>query len=671
MSDPVRTTVHPFLRLGPSTGWALPARGPGTGILVGTDGLSLGVPGRPPIPVAEPSGTFGGRTLPRGVAIATDGTILLADPDRREVLVSRPRPDGGGGLVWGSFTALWPARSLTPPASADPYTLARPTDLAFSPGGDLALADAGAGRVLVLAYPSARLRHVVEYRGGVPTAVAYDRAGRLYVADPDRDLLHRYDRRGMADRGFPHPTTSLQGPEHLAVAAGPWDDGPGCACGAALHPPVALAVLDRSGLVLLDADGRVVSRSTVPDLLPGTVGSGDDGTLHWTDRIHPEWTPLPLPGLTVTPDGRETGTGLPLLARPRRAELPLAGTYLTGAIDGQRPGFAWDRLVLRGQVPADTWLLVSTLASDGDVDEETLAATDAWSAPTRLGPDDLPELLVRSRPGRYLWIRTEFFGDGRRSPHVAGIDIHGPRHSSIHRLPAPYHEDPVSRDFLDRYLNYFDTVFAEVEAEHRDSSRLFDAQSAPDREALRWLADWFGLSFPPEWGTDTLRAAVAQAGGYTSTRGTVAGLQQLLQWHTGLPDPLPAVIEHFRVPAGSAHPVGRAPLDTAPASHACTIVLPAVAAADGAARDRIDALLRDHLPAHVRAHIRYVPSGIVVGHQSTLGIDTLVTGEPDAPLGAGQLGVDLATRDADPEPLRLPHRLPHSSLSSSPRSPTC
>ncbi|GAA1865395.1 hypothetical protein GCM10009715_10690 [Paeniglutamicibacter psychrophenolicus] len=652
-----RATSTPYQRLGGPAGW-----GPepwAESVLIDGDSIRLGTAGYEPIPANEPTGSFGGRTLPRGLAIGPDGEVLLADPARRVVLIHRHGTAG--------FTELWPAREVpvahehdpvpAPHPPQDPYTLLGPTDVGFAPNGDLVILDAAAGRVLVLAYPSARLRHLLADPHWTPTALAFDAANRAYIADPLAGSIDRFDARWRRAPGFPHPSTTLGSPLQLAAVAGPHRGGcrcaggcgPDCRCvdgastGAGHDPHPVLAVLDGERVLLLDDRGRVLPGAQLPRLDPGPLQRTAGGLLTWEDPRHPELEPIEFPQLATTRDGRDPERGLALLAVPRRVALPRSGLLRIGPLDGQRPGFAWDRLVLRASIPERTLLLVDTLASDSLLEPALLDSSAPWSRVLSLEAGSVPELEVQSMPGRHLWIRIEFRGDGEATAALAGLDIHGPRHGSASRLPASYQQDSQSAHFLERFLGYFDTVFAEVEAEHRDVARLLDPRTVPAGAALDWLGSWFGLVFDPAWGEAVRREAIGAAMDYAAERGTVAGVRRILQWHTGLGDGLPAVIEHFRVDAANPPHIGRLPLDATPTAHACTIVLPLAVAGSAAKREALAGLLAGHLPAHVRASVRYIRPGIVVGRQSCVGVDTLLDALPDTSLGSGALGEDAAT----------------------------
>lgn len=655
MTEPIRASGLPWARLNVRTGWDL-AASLSSG-LAGGDAIALGKPGQRPIADSEPLGSFGGRRLPRGLAIATDGRLYVADPIGRVILTAQagdaaaPRP-ADAPPEW-PFVPLWPARPLPPAPGphdlapppgppADPFTLVRPLALALTPEGDLVIVDAGAngfGRVLVLNLAAGRLRHVIPMNE--PVAVSIDPEGRACIADAGARRLVRFDRFWRRDPGYPHASVPpLDGLAHLAHAC-PERAAPGCVCEPLPAEP-DLWFIAKGRVQALTGNGLLWS-APLPDsacLLPPALQLSTEGLLSWPDPALAAHDRLPLPGFTVDRGGRLVGTAIALLARPRRIELPRSGTAQLSALDGGREGFAWDRIVLDAEIPERTRLLVSTFATDAVLEPAQLPnlPDSVWSAPLEIGPADPPESLVQSPGGRYLWLRLEMFGDGARTPRIAGLDIFAPRRSSLAELPAPFREDADSAAFLDRFLSYFDTVFAEIAAKNARIPAFFDPDSVPEGPFLDWLGSWFDITFLPEWPEATRRAMVAQAIEMYRRRGTVAGLRQMLQWHTGLAEPVPAVIEHFRLTGPIA--VAGYPLLPGDPAHAFTIVLPASAAPDATARDRLDRVIVAAIPAHTRYELRLVQPGIAVGRQSTLGVDMLIGSIAPQPLGQAQLGGD-------------------------------
>jgi phage tail-like protein len=684
-----RPSGLPWQRLDGRAGWALAeslSRG-----LAGGATIALGTPGQRPIADAEPLGSFGGRRLPLGLAIASDGRIFVADPDARIIWTAlagggaAPRPDDAPP-EW-PFVPLWPARPL-PPAQQphdlalppnpppDPCTLVRPVALALSPAGDLVIADAGrddagrdgAGRLLVMALPDGQLRHVIPL--AEPVAISFDASGRACVADAGQRTILRFDRFWRREAGYPH--RSVPPINGLAYLAHQWHVDCGCGgtrgCETPSAPEPDLWFIAKGRLHALTGDGFVWSdgefafpgtgplpTAALPDdakLVPPALELAADGALLWHDPALPGRDPLPIKGLKLDRGGRLVGTEIALMARPRRIVLPRSGVAQLAALDGGRDGFAWDRIVLAADIPERTRLLVSTATTDARLEEGQVAnlPASAWSAPLEIAAGEPAEVLVQSGGGRYLWLRIEMFGDGTRTPSISGIDVFAPRRSSLGDLPAPFHEDPESAAFLDRFLIYFDTVFAEISAKQALMPGMLDPMAVPPGPFLDWLGSWFDLEFLPEWPEATKRAMVKDAVAMYRRRGTVAGLRQLVQWHTGLGDPMPAVIEHFRL-VGPISVAGSPLAPTTPA-HAFTIVLPASAAPNETALARLERVIAAAIPAHTRYDLRLVSPGIAIGSQSTPGVDMLIGSTRTQPLGEAMLGGDAMFPPTGPS-LRL------------------
>ena len=663
MPEPqVKETVTPFFRFNARLGWPLEPMSSPPQIPYADRDLQLAIAGRSAIPLDEPFGTFGGRTLPRGLAISSRGRLFLADPDARLVLTGVVPDHRSPGL---RLSPLWPARPLPDPSEpcapeesaprpADPYALVRPVAVALAPNGDLVIVDAGAARVLVLALPTARLRHVLDLAPGMPVDVAFDVGGRAHVADPVVGTVHRFDRGWRRDPDYPR--TSLVAPDAVAATA-PGAGGERCRCPGDCGelPPnrPRVHVLDNGSEVGLDETGQVVPGGEADLVLspPPLVVTAEG--LGWQDPALPGHEALLLPGVALNAQGRHRETLLPLLALPRRVEVPRSGVVTTRALDGGDTGFAWDRIAFEVTLPAAGRLVVTTLTSEVELARDRLEQIppQRWSVPIVLGPGDVPEVLVQSPPGRYLWIRVELSGDGTVSPLISQLDVYGPRRSTLRHLPAPFHADPESAGFLDRYLSYFDTVHAEITAANRRIATLFDPQVVP-AEFLAWLGSWFDLEFLSSWPVSVRREMIAEAVGYYRMRGTVAGLKRILQWHTGLADPLPQVIEHFRLPETGPVVVGGAALEPTSPAHSFTVVLPSHVAPPSAL-PVLERLVAANVPAHTRYELRLADPGVTVGAQSTVGVDMTLDSLGRAPLGGARLGATHAT--APPEPDALVH----------------
>lgn len=645
----VRPTSTPFLRLNGRMGWSAGPEATRTAIPFADRDLVLARKGREPIAMGEPFGSFGGRTLPRGLAISNMGQMFLAAPgpanrDDAGVILTAfasefdATPPEDADAFW-PFKPLWAARP-----SGDIYSLDKPSDIALSPNGDLVITDSAQGRILVVTLPDGAIRQDIRLgSGSTPSSLAFDAAGACYVADRGLVTIHRFGVTWRKDDAFPHASSALVLPEFVAAIAGDGDCQCGCvgACGCpqpAKGAPV-VAVLDKSMPVLLDVSGRRVERDVFPDLSPPALQIEDTG-LSWTDPTFPGRAPLQFKGLMPDRRGQFPGTGFALIARPRRANRPRFGEIVLGPFDSGAVGFRWDRIALDADLPETGRLVLSTLTTEQALERDRLETVPQtrWSMPLAINPGDRPEILIQSSPGRFLYLKIALSGDGSDSPVISEIDIFGPRRSALRFLPAPFHADQESAHFLDRFLRYFDVIFEEVERENQDIARLFDPQAVPEGAPMDWLGRWFDLEFPASWPAQTRRDALAQVSDLHPERGTIAGLKRVLQWHTGLQDPMPQVVEHFRFDPSNPARIGGTDLNTGKREHRVTIVLPAEYLATADDQRVIERLIEEQIPAHVHYQLLPIKAELRIGEQSTLGVDTLIGLDAPQALGEARLG---------------------------------
>ncbi|MFZ5961665.1 phage tail protein [Thalassococcus sp. BH17M4-6] len=645
-----------FLRLDPAIGWRRSDISAGVEVDPVTQSLSLGYLGTRLSPLTDGSGAFGGKTLPTGVAVGPDGVIVVADPASGALLAS-PHQGlfGPEGDTAPTFVPLWPTPEDRQAGDCDlpdgprrrgPYDLAQPRGVAFSRDGDLLVTDAGdegqPGRLLVYTWPGLRVRAEIRL-GGQPWDIAVDADGAIWIADAARHAVRKLDRAWRVT-GFVTRPGALNRPRHLTIA----EDGT---------------------LYIVDTD---------PDT--------GIGRLSWTDR-HGRVThldqagqtafwPIPLPPPVQMRDGEyfvpgaqclDHGPRLRNLTLDRRGRLPQGpvlrytlppgrrerkGTYVSEALDSETFAFAWHRMIFDMTLGDSGAVQVLTYTSASDLEPSRIdrLPDTSWSRPITIVPGMPFEALVQSPPGRYLWLRIVLIGDGVTSPEIRAIELSRPRNSSLRFLPAPFHEDPESRDFLDRFLSYFDTIFAEVGQEVKAFSDRIAPHAAPEGAFLAWVGSWFDIRFLAQWDDATRRAFVANAMDLHRSRGTIAGLTLLLRLHLGVSDPMPVLIEGFRLrhfaerrktatpdlPDGSLRIGGRAltqPLVAGDEAHRFYVVAPAAVIGDDTARQTLVELVDAFKPAHTAWALIAVEAALRVGCQSTVGVDTILGGYDREPLG--------------------------------------
>jgi len=167
--------------------------------------------------------------------------------------------------------------------------------------------------------------------------------------------------------------------------------------------------------------------------------------------------------------------------------------------------------------------------------------------------------VVRNLSGRYLGVRIQLKGDGRNSPQIAGMRVYGPRFSYVQKyLPEIYHEakfppeadvdgDSTRRDFLERFVDIFESQFTRIEDRIANAYLLMRPESTPD-DSLDWLGGWIAIqpnSYPP----GRKRARLEATPSLYQWRGTAKGVTQALDVATngGCSRGAIIVIEDFRL----------------------------------------------------------------------------------------------------------------------------
>jgi phage tail-like protein len=326
----------------------------------------------------------------------------------------------------------------------------------------------------------------------------------------------------------------------------------------------------------------------------------------------------------------------------------------------------WDRIHFELSVPDGTSLTIQTLTSDAGLSDFDIAAAGAsqWAS-TSLSQDDGGRLTtaIRSPPGRYLWLRIAFAGDGTATPSIAGMDIFEPRSTSARFLPGAYSAEAQSADFLARFLGLYDelrrTMLAPIDA----LPALYDPMAAeaapagaPGADFLDWLAAWIGIALDRSWSVERRRRLVRDAPALYRIRGTVEGLKRFVQVYTGI---APRIVEHFRLrrwlaldetrldglaklwgpdivrrlQLGEYSEIGRFALvdggnpvtDPIGAfAHRCTLYVPVGDDFSGRDQAALEDVVAFAAPAHVEVDIRLMRPQFVIGCECLLGVNTVL-----------------------------------------------
>ncbi len=614
--------------------------------------------------LTEPSGSFGGLRPPANVAVAGDA-IWLLDPARLALL--RFDPCSCAFEVVPCFGGR----------GSGPRELLDPRGIAVA-GNHLFVCDAGNGRVSVFVLPSLALAGLWAPPASAlgpgspawePTGVAIDARGTVFVADPANGTIHRFTSHGAylgRWDGFGASAHVAVGRDGTVYAAGPLEAfraGPEGAPEPVTAPADDLSDSFPRPPFAVDADGRM------------TLG------------------PLCLPPTTLVVDGH----GNPVV--PERVDADRydrSGTLTLGPLDSRIDRCAWHRTILRGEIPEGCRVELATFTSEIELPPSELDQLPEHAWETRLQATAFEEGewdgLVRSGPGRFLWLRLGLQGNGRSTPRLESLEAEFPRVSLRRFLPAVYGAEPRSADLTDRFLALFDRPLRDTEHAVDDLAALFDPLSTP---ALAWLASWVGIELDRQVPEALQRDLVKRWAETASLRGTRYGLWRVLVAYLGLDglttlcqcatepgscrppratcpptaayrwtwDAPPLILEHYQLRrwlelgAGrlgdqavlwGRRIVNRSQLDAGAEvgvtqlratqdplrdpfhvyAHRFTVFVPASAGATPERRRALERLIARERPAHTEAHVEYVEARFRIGFQSMIGLDAVVASVP-------------------------------------------
>jgi phage tail-like protein len=337
----------------------------------------------------------------------------------------------------------------------------------------------------------------------------------------------------------------------------------------------------------------------------------------------------------------------------------------------------WHRLHAKIEMPAGAHIQFFTFAADaGPAPAVDPAATSPFATGWQAHPPDVTDLLLDTQPARLLWIGAHFTADGgQATPALSQLRVQFDHTSYLPFLPEIYREKASCDDFLLRLLSLYESFFDEVEGDIGNLASILDPYAIPE-EHLAWLAGFLALELPETLGEGDRRERVAGAFERYAKRGTVQGLVEELRLSTGIHAVIEEPAQYLGVwslaaesagggnsilglttmlassePQGAV--VGRsatldrsqiisqeefgAPLFDAVAHRFTVLVYAGEAQCEGRL-DEIRAVLDREKPAHTTYDLCVLETGMSVGFQCRLGIDTVVGGQAGAsPLGDGNL----------------------------------
>lgn len=298
------------------------------------------------------------------------------------------------------------------------------------------------------------------------------------------------------------------------------------------------------------------------------VVDGKTGTIHQFDSDGSYTGNISLPdfkgkitGLAFDSKGNlyvSTDQGIALLSAQQMITKE-KGFYYSKTLDSGIQGCQWHRLALEADIPSKSILEIYYYSTDdpelkGKIDnflsdskksiqekaEGIDAAIGTWSKPEK-NPKDM---LFREKTGRYLWLKLVLstFDENVR-PVVTQMRVYYPRISYLRYLPAVYQGDPTSKEFLERFLSIFETLFYDRETVLDTIFRYFDPDTTP-QNFLTWLASWLNLSLEEDWPEVKKRQFIREASTLYKRKGTPFGMERLIEIYTGK---RPLILEHSRI----------------------------------------------------------------------------------------------------------------------------
>jgi phage tail-like protein len=493
--------------------------------------------------LTEPCGSFGGLRPPRQVACGPSGDIYLLDPRalalkrfdpcacafRSEACVARrgggARALRGAGGITAGGGCLYICDSgldgLTETGSNPRWNVLRARIRSENHRVSIFTLD-GFGLIGHLRPPSS------QFAKWKPVAVAYDTRSGIWVADQRNNCIQLFALTG-------HWLRAITG----------------------FNAPVQITCTVPGDFLILDHDAatdKLAVHLLHKDGTPGTAPASVAEARNWFCR-------LPFQVLrdgTLDLSGCCAGTGslgfFDGAGRPLKKQLvipPISfvphGSFRTSALDSKILGCQWHSVALSGELPMGCSIRVETFCADQIYTDDQLDGFAVWTrvdarpAPATPAASMAPRLrwdwdaLVRSAPGRYLWLRLVLRSSGKATPRLRAVVVEFPRITSMQYLPATFGAEPISADFSQRFIALFDHVMRSIETKVDTLARWFDPLSTPSRpvgdapiDFLTWLASWIGLTLDRTWSEAKRRWLVKQAARLYPLRGTLPGLRGML-----------------------------------------------------------------------------------------------------------------------------------------------
>lgn len=626
--------------------------------------------------IKDETGTFGGLDLPTGFALDDYRNIYIVHSEGNKILkydlcqeIPIPLECLGG-------------------KGKEPREFDSPRGIAISPSGNLYISDTNNHRVQVFSLKGLALRgiwgKVDKY--GYPTSgsgneefnspwdVAIDSEENVYVVDKGNNRIQKFNKSGIFLVEFGQ--NKLSDPEHVVIDK---------------HDQIYV-MDDKNYVHKFNPEGKYLGKAEHVEeisenfILPA-ISVDKVGRIHYKieypkclyfyqKKFKPEESKQEcsimlkgvIPGVFFK--NGSLVSGVENLPEPVEDEIGyvLEGLFYSKALDSQTYKCQWHKILLDADIPLGTSIKVETYTSK--TMKDFLEVKDLPQTLWQTKQVNARNFLIQSPPGRYLWLKITFKGNGKETPLIKRIKIIYPRVSHLQYLPKIYQEDLTSKWFLERFLSIFEHFFAGFQDEIADIARYFDPAST-EKEFIPWLATWLALTLDEKWPEEKRRELIKRAYQLFKMRGTLRGLQEVIKVYTGKKFP---VLEHYKmrrwwfilgedsvlgcnsllwgkgVSLGETTKLGGFQLGdiTEPLAdplevhaHKFSLIIPA-SYCDTEEKERtVRRIVELWKPAHTQFFLCKVEPKFRVGLQSLIGIDTIIGKYPIAILGqVSRLGKD-------------------------------
>lgn len=227
------------------------------------------------------------------------------------------------------------------------------------------------------------------------------------------------------------------------------------------------------------------------------------------------------------------------------------GWFLSRCLDCREKGNEWHRLRMEGKDVGSGSIAVSlyctdtpyfmkegkeitfdSLLTNSDISlgESQKIMASAYVKTVREERD----ILLHDMRGQYFWFLVEMYSRGSEVPYLKTLRIDFPKRSWLSFMPEIYQRDTKSREFLERFLGIFQSLYEDMTWSIEHIMNQFWPDEA-NQEFLSFLASWLAIEDRSIWNEEQLRYLVKNAMRLYKMRGTSQYLQEMIQLYTGRP----------------------------------------------------------------------------------------------------------------------------------------